>query len=122
MFPGANFGGGILGARSPMPQPIQYPRPVSPVMPMPRPVMPTAPIGRAPISNDPRMPADPMRSIGTPGRPEGMFKKGGKVPKTASYFLHKGEHVLPKGKSKLTAKIRNTRPQKMMSVSALKGY
>jgi hypothetical protein len=121
MFPsmmggGGGFGGGMLGGRSPMPQPIQYPRPVSPLQPR-QPIggpMPVRPVG--PAQPEP----DPMRPIG-PARPVmGQFHKGGKVSKTAAYLLKKGEHVLPKGASKLTSKIRNAKPQKMMSVSALK--
>jgi hypothetical protein len=47
----------------------------------------------------------------------GMFHKGGKVPKTAAYLLKKGEHVVPAGKRKMT----NRKPQKMVSLDALKG-
>jgi hypothetical protein len=51
---------------------------------------------------------DPTRTLGT-------FKHGGKVPKTGKYMLHRGEHVVAKGKRKMT----DNRPE-MMSVAALK--
>jgi hypothetical protein len=35
---------------------------------------------------------------GTPEKNLGSFKKGGKVKKTGSYKLHKGEHVMTKQK------------------------
>jgi hypothetical protein len=118
---GGGFGGGMLGGRSPMPQPIQYPRPVSPVMPR-QPIggpvgpMPVRPVGPAQPMPDPIRPVGPARL--NPAL--GQMHKGGKVTKTGSYILKKGEHVLPKGKSKLTSKIRNQKPQKMVSVGALK--
>jgi hypothetical protein len=126
MFPGG-FGGG--GMRTPMQpaQPIQYPRPVSPLMPRqpiggPMPVRPS-PIGPAqpmPGRFDPAQPSPDVIRPDPARPPMGMFHKGGKVTKTGSYVLKRGEHVLPKGASKLTSKIRNAKPQKMVSVGALK--
>ncbi len=60
-------------------------------------------------------PEDPTRPVAGPQRGFGMFKKGGKVPKTGMYKLHEGEHVIPKGKHKIT----NRKPQKMVSVKEL---
>jgi hypothetical protein len=112
MMPLGSFGGGI-----------QFPRPVSRVQPptsfdppsggVPSPVrQPVGPYQGAPLGSP-----DPLRPIG-PARPVlGMFHKGGKVPKTAAYLLKKGEHVVPAGKRKMT----NRKPQKMVSLDALKG-
>lgn len=68
---------------------ILYPRPASAVMP--HPVGPALPI-------------------------QGSFKKGGRVPKKGVYLLHKDEHVIPKGKRK----ISSAKPEKLVSVAALR--
>jgi hypothetical protein len=43
------------------------------------------------------------------------FHKGGKVPNTGAYILKRGEHVIAKGKRKMT----NKRPE-LISIGALK--
>lgn len=55
------------------------------------------------------MPVGPAQPL------QGSFKKGGKVPKTGKYLLHKGEHVVAKGKRKMSDK----KPE-LVSVAELK--
>lgn len=52
----------------------------------------------------------------------GTMHKGGKVPKTGPYQLKKGEHVLPKGAHKLTAKTRNALPAKTFGLPGQRKY
>jgi len=97
--------------RSPMQrpvQPVQYPRPVSPIMP---PSSPVAPIG---IGGEQQINTPVARPLGRPIL--GQFHKGGKVPRTGAYQLKKGEHVIAKGHRKMV----NHAPQKLESVSALR--
>lgn len=85
--------------------PIAYPRGGSRVMPQP--VGPVGPVMPPRYNPAPVGPAMPF---------QGTFKKGGKVPKTGAYLLHKDEHVIPKGKRKMT----NRKPEKLVSIAALK--
>lgn len=91
-----------------------YPQMPSQVMPQPSPWGGNPPIARPlprPIG-DPRMGPMPVG----PAQPlQGSFKKGGKVPKTGKYLLHKGEHVVAKGKRKMSDK----KPE-LVSVAELK--
>jgi hypothetical protein len=95
--------------------PIQYPRPISPRMPVP--VGPQGPLGGQWGGQPP-----PINPVGRPmpvgpARPVlGQFHKGGKVGKTGAYMLKKGEHVIAKGKRKMV----NHEPQKMVSIAALR--
>jgi hypothetical protein len=96
------------GARIPFAPPA--PRPVGPVAPR-------APIGD-PIGVSGPMPVQgiPRAPVGQPApfRPIGQFHKGGRVPKTGSYLLKAGEHVVAKGK-----KMTNRKPQNLASVKEL---
>jgi hypothetical protein len=89
-----------------------------PYAPMrPTPVAPRAPIGDPiGVSGPTPMPVAPRAPIGQPApyRPLGAFHKGGKVPKTGSYLLKAGEHVVAKGR-----KMTNRKPQKLASVKEL---
>lgn len=75
-----------------------------------RPILggPARPIGPAPVE-----PGLPVRTMPMPVRGPmqgpagtlGRFKKGGKVKKTGKYMLEKGEHVVPKLKSKKKVRL-----------------
>lgn len=98
----------LMMGRGPVGSPIQYPRPVNPVMPV-------SPTGPSPV----RIPVSAPSPIGpAPTRQPilGQFHKGGKVQKTGNYRLKKGEHVIAKGQRKLV----NHGPQKLVSIAALK--
>jgi hypothetical protein len=96
--------------------PIQYPLQGSRVMPAPWGGNPPRAGGPGGFGGEGGIP--PVHPVG-PERPViGGFKKGGKVPKTGKYLLHKNEHVVKAGSRRFT----NRKPQKMVSVGALKGY
>jgi hypothetical protein len=55
-------------------------------------------------------PVAPMRPVQQfPAKPIGSFKKGGKVKKTGTYKLHKGERVIPKGKTGKLSDLRRAK-------------
>ena len=103
----------LLG-RSPNPvNPIAYPQPISRLSPSPgwggqppRAILPPrVPIqGPQPVGPAPRMPI------------LGQFKKGGIVPKTGAYKLHRGETVTPAG-GKMTAAKRRSLPASKFALS-----
>jgi hypothetical protein len=107
----------------PMMPPVQDPRIARPGGPVGIPARPQPianPIG--PIEGRPA----PYQPIGTPNVPIGtpapfrpilgQFHKGGKVRKDGAYVLKAGEHVVPRGKRKMSER----KPQKMVSVAVLK--
>jgi|HubBroStandDraft_5_1064220.scaffolds.fasta_scaffold302617_2 hypothetical protein len=78
-----------------------FPQMPSQVMPQPSPWGGNPPVARPLPIGDPRMRPIPVG----PAQPlQASFKKGGKVPKTGKYLLHKGEHVVAKGKRKMSDK------------------
>jgi hypothetical protein len=84
-----------------------YMQPRTPILPTPQPgegFRGIGPAARPPILIGPEEPGMPS------------FKKGGKVPRTGKYLLHKDEHVVPKGKRKMT-----DRKPELVSVGVLKG-
>lgn len=78
----------------PQPAPIPFNmRPIEPRIPTPSPPPPSPPhIDRG------------KSSVGS-NKPEGSFKKGGTVKKTALYTVHKGEVVVPASRAKTIRKI-----------------